>query len=205
MQSKLQELTEKIYQEGVNKGTQEADQIVAKAKADAQQILNDAQKEAEQLLIKTKKEAVEFKKNSESEIQLTGKQMLNAFKQQLVHIITAKVVNPAVGSAVNDAEFVKQIVNTAISTWNPSNATKVELELLLPKELEKKLASYFTDAAGKQLNQGVNVLFEDNFNAGFKIGPKDGGYYISFTDADFENLFKEYLRPRLIELLFGEE
>lgn len=203
MQNKLQELTEKIYQEGVNKGTQEAEQIVAKAKTEARQILEDARKEAEQLLIKAKKDSEELKKNSESEIQLTGKQVINALKQQVTNLITAEVVDPSVKAAMKDVDFVKQIVESAIKAWNPSKTEKIELSVLLPKEMEEKLARYFVDATGKQLNQGVDVTFDGSFSAGFKIGLKDGGYYISFTDTDFENLFKAYLRPRLVELLYG--
>jgi len=40
---------------------------------------------------------------------------------------------------------------------------------------------------------------------GFQIGPKDGSYKVSFTDEDFKNFFKDYLRPGLIELLFAAE
>lgn len=203
MQSKLQELTEKIYQEGVNKGTQEAEQIVVKAKAEAQQILENARKESERILASARKENEEQKKNSESEIQLSGKQSLNAFKQQMVKLITAEVIEPTVNTALNDSEFIKQMIIVAIKAWNPNESTKIDLEILLPHDMEKKLATFFLDTAEKQLQKGVEVAFNDNIKAGFKIGPKDGGYYISFTDADFDNLFKAYLRPRLIDLLFG--
>ena len=40
---------------------------------------------------------------------------------------------------------------------------------------------------------------------GFKIGPKDGGYQLSFTADDFTNLVGEYLRPATKKILFGEE
>jgi V/A-type H+-transporting ATPase subunit E len=37
---------------------------------------------------------------------------------------------------------------------------------------------------------------------GFEIAPVDGTYKLSFSDEDFANLFKTYLRPRTKELLF---
>ena len=39
---------------------------------------------------------------------------------------------------------------------------------------------------------------------GFKIGPRDGGYQISFTADDFTSLIGEYLRPATKKILFGK-
>jgi V/A-type H+-transporting ATPase subunit E len=41
--------------------------------------------------------------------------------------------------------------------------------------------------------------------SGFKVGPADGSYVISFTDEDFNNFFKAYLRPKSTELLFEKK
>lgn len=41
--------------------------------------------------------------------------------------------------------------------------------------------------------------------SGFKVAAKDGGYYISFSDADFDALLGEYLRDKVSELLFKAE
>ena len=46
---KIQELTEKIYREGVEKGQQEADRIVAEAKAQAEKIVAEAKEQAENI------------------------------------------------------------------------------------------------------------------------------------------------------------
>jgi V/A-type H+-transporting ATPase subunit E len=38
---------------------------------------------------------------------------------------------------------------------------------------------------------------------GFKIGPKDGGYFISLTEESFRELVGEYMRPATKKILFG--
>jgi V/A-type H+-transporting ATPase subunit E len=38
--------------------------------------------------------------------------------------------------------------------------------------------------------------------SGFKVGEKNGGYYISFSDESFEALLSGYLRDKVAELLF---
>ena len=59
---------------------------------------------------------------------------------------------------------------------------------------------YLTSRA---LQEGINVTFSKQIAGGFKIGPKNGGYLISFSDNDFERLIAEYLRPATKKLLFG--
>ena len=44
---KIQELTEKIYHEGVEKGQQEADRLIAEAKAQAEKIVAEAKEQAQ--------------------------------------------------------------------------------------------------------------------------------------------------------------
>jgi V/A-type H+-transporting ATPase subunit E len=47
---KIQELTSKLYSEGVEKGKEEANKIIADAKAQKKQILEEAEAQSKQLL-----------------------------------------------------------------------------------------------------------------------------------------------------------
>jgi V/A-type H+-transporting ATPase subunit E len=64
---------------------------------------------------------------------------------------------------------------------------------------------YFARSAKKLLDKGLAFEPDTEMKAGFQIIPKDGSYKLSFTDKDFENFFKQYLRPRLMKLLFTGE
>ena len=57
MENKIQELTDKLYREGVEKGNAEAEKIIAAAKEQAQQILKEAQEQAEEIQVKAEKKA----------------------------------------------------------------------------------------------------------------------------------------------------
>lgn len=202
MQNKLQELTEKIYQEGVAKGNAEAESIIDNAKAEATQLIEKAKKEAESIIAQAKKNAEETKTNTESEIQLTAKQALNALKQQTTDLINGQIVNQAIDAAFNDKEFVQKIVDTTLSNWDAQQVA--DLSVLLPAEQEKELRSYFSKSIKSLLDKGLEIKFESGIQAGFQLAPKDGSYKLSFTDKDFENFFKAYLRPKLVNLLFAE-
>jgi V/A-type H+-transporting ATPase subunit E len=36
----------------------------------------------------------------------------------------------------------------------------------------------------------------------FSISPADGSYKVNFGEEEFENYFKDFLRPQLVEMLF---
>lgn len=51
MENKIQELTDKIYREGVEKGNEEAQKLIAKAQEEAKRIIEDARKEADSIVL----------------------------------------------------------------------------------------------------------------------------------------------------------
>ncbi len=204
MQNKLQELTEKIYQEGISKGNAEAEIIISDAKNEAKTILTNAKKEAEKLLTDAKKKSEEIKSNAEAELKLSSKQAINSLKQGITNLINDSIVNSSVSKAFDDDTFVKKIIELSVNKWDLSSDENIDISILIPENEEKKLSEYFIHSAKKLLDRGMEIKPVSDLKKGFQISPKDGSYKISFTDDDFVNFFKQYLRPKLIELLFGE-
>jgi V/A-type H+-transporting ATPase subunit E len=202
MQTKLQELTEKIYQEGVNKANEEAEKIINSAKKEADGIVSGAKKEAEDIVKDAKKEAEELKKNSMNELQLSARQLISDTQQKIVKLIEAEAVEPQIKDAFKDAKFTRDVVLEMVKNWDPKADKPIELKVLLPEKKQKEFEEVFKDKAKDILNKGLEISFSDKIKGGFKIGPKEGGYLISFTDEDFDNFFRAYLRPRLIEMLY---
>ncbi len=203
MQTKLQELTEKIYQEGVNQAKEESEKILAEAQKEADAIVNKAKKEAEELLSKAEKDAEEQKKNALNELQLSARQLISDTRQKLVGLIETKTIKPETKKAFEDAAFTRDMVLTLVKNWNPSKSESVDLNVLLPKDKKTEFEDYFKSKTGALLQDGLTIQYTDKLKAGLKIGPKDGGYMVSFSDEDFDNLFRAYLRPKLIEMLYS--
>jgi V/A-type H+/Na+-transporting ATPase subunit E len=202
MENKLQELTSKIYQEGVARANEEADKIISEAKKEADELLNKSKKEAAQIIKNAENEAGELRKNVESEVKLSARQALATIKQQITELITTKTADEPVKESFKDKDFIKRIIETTIKNWDPGKEA-YDLQLLLPKEDEKDLGGYFAKKQKDLLKGKLEIKFDDRMSNGFKIGPADGRFLISFTDEDFENFFKNYLRPRTTQLLYG--
>jgi V/A-type H+-transporting ATPase subunit E len=205
MQDKLQQLTDKLYNEGLSKGQKEAEDILAKAKEEAKQIINNARKEAENILDAANKQLADLKINADAEIKMAARQIIGKTKQAIENIIVATSVSPANQYAFNSTAFIKDIIKIAIIRFNPSDIEGNRLSIVLPDDKKDEFKSFIDDKALKEMNSGIDVVFDKRFKVGFKISPQNGAYYVSFTDSDFENLFREFLRPKIINLLFNNQ
>lgn len=205
MENKLQELTQKLYNEGVEKANAEAEKILAEAKSEAEKLKQEAEKEAQKIVADASQKSAEIKKNVDAELNLAAKQTIRTVKQQITDLIVSKVIDEPVKKAFDDEKFVKEIIETVVKNWNPQKNEIINLSVLLPVELEKEFSKFFTAKSGKELNANLEINFSDSIKGGFKIGPADGSYKISFSEDDFENFFKSFLRPKTVEMLYPGE
>lgn len=198
---KLQELTQKLYNEGLSKGKEEGEAILAQAKAQAEDIVKKAQEEAAAIVEKAQKEAADYKVKVEGDVKMASSQALQATKAAIEQIIVAKAVDVPVKEALSQADFLKGIITAVAQRFSAQEST--DLALVLPEQLQKELEPFLKGALAQTLGKGVEASFSKRLNGGFKIGPKDGSYFISFTDEAFQQLIGDYLRPGTKKILFG--
>ena len=201
MQNKLQELTDKLYNEGLSKGKQEGEELIAKAKVQAEEIVAKAKAEAAQVVAAAQKEAEEIRTKTGSDVKMAAAQSIAATKKDIETLIVGKMTEAEVKKALTSAEFVKELIKTVAEKFTTDGP--VDLEVVLPESLKNDVEPFLTNELAKTLGAGVEASFSKKVAGGFRIGPKDGGYFISFTDETFNELISEYLRPATKKLLFG--
>ncbi len=197
---KLQELTQKLYNEGLSKGKEEGEAILAKAKADAEEIVKKAQEEAAAIVEKAHKEAADYKVKVEGDVKMAAGQSLQATRSGIENLIVAKATEPVKG-VLSDQAYLKEIISAVAQRFSAQESQ--DLALVLPEKLQKELEPFVQNELAKTLGKGVEASFSKKLSGGFKIGPKDGGYFISFTDEAFQSLIGDYLRPATKIILFG--
>jgi V/A-type H+-transporting ATPase subunit E len=67
------------------------------------------------------------------------------------------------------------------------------------------LDSAFEGSVKALLKEGIEVGYSADVRTGFKVGEKGGGYYIGFTDENFEALLGQYLREKVSTILYGSK
>ena len=192
----LSELTEKIYAEGVEKGNQEALQIVEKANAQAADIVAQAEKKAAAIVAEAEAKAQELNKNTRAELKLFAEQSVSAIKTEVANIITDKVVNDSVKAATSDAKFMQSIIAALAEQMAKDGNVTIEA-----KNAEA-LTKYFVANTKGLLDKGVKIVEVKNIKTDFSIVPEKGGYKLNFGEKEFVAYFKEFLRPQLIDILF---
>ncbi len=201
MQNKLQELTDRLYNEGLSKGKQEGEELLAKAKVQAEEIVAKAQAEAAQLIAAAQKQADEIKTKTTSDVKMAAAQSLAATKKDIETLVLAKMTEGAIKKNLEDAGFIKELIKAVAEKFTTEGP--VDLALILPESLKKELEPFATKELAKILGGKVEASFSKKVAGGFQIGPKDGGYFVSFTEETFTQLISEYLRPTTKKLLFG--
>lgn len=198
--TKLQELTDRVYKEGIEKAQQEAGKIKDAAQQEADAILKSAQQKAETIISEAQKKADELRRNTESEVKLAQTQVLGTIKASIENLICTNVAEPALKEVFGDKDFVVEIVKKAVEGFvqNGSGDIKVVLSEKDLASLDSRIANSFKAEMSKGL-----VFEAGAVKSGFRIGPKDGSYFISFTEQDFAGFFKSYMRSKTSELLFG--
>jgi V/A-type H+/Na+-transporting ATPase subunit E len=201
MDNKLQVLTEKLYNEGVAKGLAEAEKIVAEAKVEAATLLRKAQADSEGIISEAQKRIADLDKNTRSELQLASKQVVNSLMQEVANLIDGAIVTTSIKEATTDSAFMQNLILTAVTSW----VEKQDLTVIVSEKDKEALTDFFANKAKSLLDKGLTIESANQIKAGFQIGPADGSYKVSFTESDFINFFKEFLRPKVVELLFGQK
>ena len=202
MENKLQELTRKLYDEGLEKGRAEADKLVA-----------DARREAEKDRLRRPERGRGDRQPRPGRGRGCGKE----------HPDGGRAGGPAgrcedqVGDRFADRRrsYVRRgETHGSRSGVHPRDAALDGEELdgrrvgqggadgPAARGGRAQLDKAFDACAKELLSAGVEVGWSKQVKTGFKVGPKEGGYYISFSDADLEALLSEYLREKVSRMLF---
>ncbi len=196
MDNKIQELTEKIYAEGVEKGKAEAERLVAEAKANAEAIVAAAEAKAASIIAAAEKNAEELNANTRSELKLYGAQAVGALKSEAATIVTDAVVKAAVKEAVS-GDALKALLVKIAERWSANEP------LVISTAEAAELKAFFAAKAKALLDKGVEIKQVNGKKASFSIAPADGSYKVNFGEGEFEAFFNSFLRPQMVELLFS--
>lgn len=204
MQNKLQELTEKLYNEGLTKGKQEADAIISQARKESEDIVAAAEAKAQQIISDAEKKAAEIRTKVTGDLKMASSQTITAAKQYVESMVVAKSIDGNVAATLSDASFVKELLSTVVKSFNAADPASVPLEVILPASMKTGLEEALKNEISGTLSKGLEIKYVKGIANGFKIAPKDSGYLISFTADDFSGMIAAYLRPATRKILFGE-
>ncbi|MDE5999568.1 MAG: hypothetical protein K2H04_05815 [Bacteroidaceae bacterium] len=196
MGNKIQELTEKLLKDGVEKGNAEAEKIIAAANEKAAQIIADAKAQAAEMELAAQKNAKGMEENMKSEIKMYAAQALNALKSEVANAVCDKVVKEATAEVTGNQDFMNEFILKLAEKWGAGE------ELVISAADAASLKALFAKKAKALLDKGLKIEQVNGQKTLFTIQPADGSYKVNFGEAEFEAYFKNFLRPQLVEMIF---
>lgn len=196
MENKIQELTEKLLNDGVEKGNAKATQIIADAEAKAAQIIADAQAKAAEIEADAQKNAKALDANTKAEIKMYAAQALNALKSEVTNVVGDKIVKEATAQVAGDKAFMNEFMLKLAQSWGAQEDIKISTADA------DSLKALFAQKAKDLLDKSVQIEQVNGQKTLFTVQPADGSYKVNFGEAEFENYFKNFLRPQLVEMIF---
>jgi len=193
---KIQELTEKLLREGVEKGQAEAQNIIAQAKQQPEQIIEEARRQAQDIEAAAQKKASETAANTRNELKMYTGQAMSALKSEITNVLTDGVVKEATAGLTASPDFLGQFAVALAEKWSSDEP------IVISSNQAESLKAYFAAKAKALLDKGVTINKVNGKDTLLSIAPADGSYKVNFGEQEFEAYFKNFLRPQLVEMLF---
>ena len=193
MSEDLQNLLDKIQQEGVDKAKSEADRLIAEANQKAREIVAEAKSTAEAYAEDAKTQAESYKASSLRTIQQAAANTVIEVEKSVTAILE-KLLLKDVNLVLGETNLVADLAMEAIRNYLTGDG-KIEVAA------SQKLLDTLRNKLAAEASQGVDLVLDEKTGAGFRVLLADGRIEHNFTGAAVAEALAQQLRPSLAALL----
>ncbi len=204
MENKIRQLTDKLYEEGLIKGKNEAEKLLSDAKAQADKIVADAQAQSDAILAKAASRDQELSQTTLKDVQIAAQRIIAQTKESVINTLSAVAVSGELQSEFSNSSFVGSLVSEIVENWSKQNPSAA-ITLTVPENKREEFDKFIAAKTFENLKAELTIKSDSRVLSGFRIASSDSGFYVSFSDEQFNNFFKEYLRERISEIVFVEK
>jgi len=195
MTVQLGNLIEKIRKEGVEEGQLVSQKIIQEATARADRMVEEAKQEAAQMLEEAQKKSRAFQKSGELAVQQAARDVVLQLKRQ-IDALFDRVFKREI-SATLTPETVRDIILNLVDQWTAGAGAEIVFNEKEKTQIERLLFA----GIRKELKNTLVLSGSTEIGHGFRIGMKGESVQYEFTDESISQTLKQYLKPRLKEIL----
>ena len=155
-----------------------------------------AKQQAEDIKAEADKDAKALDHNTKAELKMFCGQAVSALKTEIANVVTDNVVKQAVKEVVDDKKFMQEFMLKLAEKWGAQE------DIVISAQDAEALKAVFAKKAKALLDKGVKIQQVNGKDTLFTVEPADGAYKVNFGNEEFEDYFKSFLRPQLVEMLF---
>lgn len=200
MAIELQHLIDRINQEAVEKGEQEATRILARAREQAAALVREGEAAARAHLEKAEKDSEVFVERSTRTLEQAARDLLISVGQAVENII-ADIVSDATDEAL-DPDTLKRMMVKMAQAYAERNGTESRIEVLVGKEDQSELLRFFARQYRHRLVRGLNIRADAGVRRGFRVVLDNDRVHHDFTRPAIAEALGNFLRPHLAEIVF---
>ncbi len=197
MEVRLEQLINKIKQEGVVEAQKKSDELLLDAQNETKLIIDDAEKQAQRIKDEAKKEAEQTKNSTEAALKQSARDVLLMVKQQLVEMFDESLKK--VVSTTLSPEIVKDLIAAFIKEWAQNK--DVSIEVLVSREDRDKIEELLYSQLKEELRSSIDIKVNNAIDKGFRIGIRDENVYYDLSDESIVEALKAFLSPSLTNIL----
>ncbi|MBO5222977.1 MAG: V-type ATP synthase subunit E [Clostridia bacterium] len=198
MEIQLQELIDKIKNDGVKVAEVEAEAILKNAKAEAEKIIADAKTTADKIVSDSKNESMRMVRASEDAIRQAGRNLLISFRESVARELDA-IIGEKV-DAVYSSQLLEKIIVDVVEKWSSVPETQ-SLTVILNSDDVERLEKALASALKERIRKGVILKANDNFTEGFRIAVNDGAVFYDYSKEAVVEMLSNYLSPKVTKLM----
>lgn len=197
MAEEINQLIEKIQQEGIQAAEEKAKVIESQAKKDAGQIIEKAKNEAQIIILEAEDKIKRLEEASKTSLSQAGRNLLIGLRKEINGLL-GKVLILTVRQSLQ-AQELSEILHSLISECVKHN--KGSIVISVSKEDLERLEKTFLSGLKEELKKGITLKGSEDISAGFLISFDAGKSHFDFTDEALADYLGQYLKPKLAKLL----
>ena len=215
----VQDLINRLRDDGVKAGQEKADQVLRDARKQAAEIVSQAKSEAEEMLEKARNEIATEKSSAIESLKVAIRDTELKMEAELKAVFAAHV-RRLVSVEMRDVEFLKQIILAIAGMAAGDKACGEQpVNILLPENLFRsdKRETRLTDEgrdnfrrlvlgiSGDMLREGVDLTPSESISGGIRIQLVGEDLEIDLSDKAISDLLLQTMLRRYRSLVAGAE
>ena len=207
--SGVQELVDRLRQDGVAEGREQALRILEEARREAAEIVELARREAAEIREKAEHASTRLRKAGEESLELAVRDALLRLRTEIEDRFAAQL-GRLVSGRLQDGDFMGKLLSNIAGKAVPEDRP---VEIVLPEtirsakpdnpmgSLEADVDGFVLGVTGDMLREGVTISVSDELNGGLVVCVADEDLEIRLDERALGELLRENLLPRFRELL----
>lgn len=199
MSEELQNLLDRIEEEGVRKAEEQADRILSEAGEKAAKITADAGENARSVLARAEQAAAAFEQRARKALDQAARDVVISVRDSIMAALRALALREV--SQALTAEALRQMLSVIVEEYFKQGCTTGRLEILLEPEQQQEIVRHFVSRFGEEMREGLEIKADDSIISGFRVSVEDGEVQHDFTDDAIAEAICELLRPGIAEIV----